>query len=115
MAFSNSTNPFSIPCAIINPAIKAPHALKGSKIHDGADALSVIYANFSRGILSLSKTGLYKVPTVSIEILLSTNITNPVKKAISSTRMRLVLLLLASDFSRTESKIFMNPITPPDL
>ena len=106
VAFNNSANPFSRPCAIINPAMKAPQALKGTKIQDGADALSVIYANFSRGILSLSKTGLYNVPTVSMEILLSTNIINPVKKAISSTRIRVSLLLLKSEFFKAESKIF---------
>ena len=78
---SMTLNGFSIFCVIKRPIIKAPHALNGIRIEVGAELESAIYASFSLGIFNLSKTGRYKVPTVSELMLVSTKSTIPVSIA----------------------------------
>ena len=51
-------NGLSIPCCNKRPIIKAPQALKGINIEDGAELESAIYASFSLGIFNLSNIGL---------------------------------------------------------
>ena len=82
---SINPNGFSNPCVTNKPIIKAPHALKGISIDDGAELESAMYANFSLGIFNLSKTGLYNVPTVKELILVSTNNKIPVNNASNCT------------------------------
>ncbi|MBA7562683.1 hypothetical protein ES708_04336 [subsurface metagenome] len=110
MVANGSSNPWATSMVMM----KAPQPLKGIIMLDGAEDESAMYASLSRGIRSLSNNGRYKVPTVSTEMLDSTNISIPVNQARNWITIRLLPVLRASYFSNKRLIRMMNPSTPPD-